>query len=448
MFSYTSYFRIIKFNIKNFLKNRNLILFLYLFFIFSSFFSISLAVPLEVIGVVAEPGDAKVTLTWKKGHDPFGKIAGYKIYYGTESVIQAGKTYTNVLSLSGNLTKHTILSLKNGVKYYFAITAVYKNGKESLTYSKEIQSVPLSKDEMLQKYPAILSVKEYNHNELQVIMSKPIKINGNKIESFYIEAIDNFETVQIWQVKIDPYNKKKIVLFLRDDGLVPGKLYRLGAMKSIKDFDGNSIKTGYRDTFSFTAKPKSQINQPYKVTKNPFEIKKEKLRQDNQEKIRLKNEHERITQQKIPMKKELHSSATQNINYNTAPLDVSEVWVDSYFLLSKGIVVVSWKSAPDVDNDIVNQIIQVKKSENSDWEDSHLVGINKQEFHLPVVFEQNYELKIMTVDNKGNRSNGVIVPFSSFTSRAGANIAFSLVFIFIFCSFVIFSWKSYLLRRQ
>lgn len=68
------------------------------------------------------PATASISLSWL---DPDPTVAGYNIYYGTESGV-----YTNVVDV-GNTTNATIDGLSVGSTFYFAVTAYNSNEIES-----------------------------------------------------------------------------------------------------------------------------------------------------------------------------------------------------------------------------------------------------------------------------------------------------------------------------
>jgi hypothetical protein len=72
---------------------------------------------------------ANVTLAWDTS--PSTGITNYSVYYGT-----ATGAYTNQVNAGTNLSV-TVSNLVNGVKYYFAATALDTHGMES-AYSAEI----------------------------------------------------------------------------------------------------------------------------------------------------------------------------------------------------------------------------------------------------------------------------------------------------------------------
>ncbi len=77
----------------------------------------------------------EATLTWdppttNADGTPLTDLAGYKVYYGTES-----GNYSQSIDV-GNVTTYTVSGLTNGQTYYFAVTAYDTSGNES-DYSNE-----------------------------------------------------------------------------------------------------------------------------------------------------------------------------------------------------------------------------------------------------------------------------------------------------------------------
>jgi fibronectin type 3 domain-containing protein len=71
-----------------------------------------------------------VTLAWDPS-DPNEDVAGYKIYFGTES-----QNYTTVIDVR-DATMKSVTTLKKGMVYYFAATAYNSYGAES-SFSEEV----------------------------------------------------------------------------------------------------------------------------------------------------------------------------------------------------------------------------------------------------------------------------------------------------------------------
>lgn len=70
-----------------------------------------------------------VTLAWDPNTEP--DIAGYRMYYGTESGV-----YTQIINV-GNVTNYTVTNLNVGPIYYFAVTCYNTSGLES-EFSNEV----------------------------------------------------------------------------------------------------------------------------------------------------------------------------------------------------------------------------------------------------------------------------------------------------------------------
>jgi chitodextrinase len=75
--------------------------------------------------------NATASLAW----DASSGVTGYRLYYGTVS-----HTYQQARGSGiavGNATSHTVSGLKGATRYYFAVTAVDRNGNES-PFSNEV----------------------------------------------------------------------------------------------------------------------------------------------------------------------------------------------------------------------------------------------------------------------------------------------------------------------
>ncbi len=120
------------------MKNR---IFIYLLIISALFYSCDINLPYEDFTPPSPPknitvlnGDQKVVLNWKK--NPESDVAGYNIYY---SYSYNGK-YTLIGSSGTN--NFVDYGIRNGVKYYYAVTAYDYNGNESELSYDVIYAVP------------------------------------------------------------------------------------------------------------------------------------------------------------------------------------------------------------------------------------------------------------------------------------------------------------------
>jgi len=94
-------------------------------------------------GLAATPSSISITLNWSP--NPESDLAGYKVYYDTDS----GFPYANNVDV-GNVTNYTLNDLTPGTRYYVAITAYdtardgtndQTDGNESW-YSVEVSAIP------------------------------------------------------------------------------------------------------------------------------------------------------------------------------------------------------------------------------------------------------------------------------------------------------------------
>ncbi len=85
--------------------------------------------------VVANQGDDFIELAWDAS--PIGDLAGYKIYFDTDS---KGFPYADTIDV-GNNTSYTLSGLSTGLKYYIAATCYDTDGNESW-YSNEVSATP------------------------------------------------------------------------------------------------------------------------------------------------------------------------------------------------------------------------------------------------------------------------------------------------------------------
>jgi hypothetical protein len=83
------------------------------------------------LGLVQTAQAAQVTLEWDPNSEP--DLAGYKVYYGTESGAQLDSVDV------GNATTYTVMGLLEETTYYFAATAYNTSNQES-SYSNEVST--------------------------------------------------------------------------------------------------------------------------------------------------------------------------------------------------------------------------------------------------------------------------------------------------------------------
>jgi len=129
----------------------------------------------EVYGQAPSSGSS-VTIAWEE--DPTGGIAGYRVYYGTES-----RRYTESVAV-GQATTATITGLTAGVVYYFAVTAIDPTGLES-DFSDEISFIP-----------GLRGLPEADGITIRVGATREVTliVRGVDGQGYEIEATEDFDT--------------------------------------------------------------------------------------------------------------------------------------------------------------------------------------------------------------------------------------------------------------
>jgi hypothetical protein len=99
--------------------------------------------PLAPAGLVATPGNGKVTLGWRRVDDP--EVAGYEVYYGIEPGSWFGEGAAEGTSPidAGDATGLVVTGLENGRLYYFTVAA-YNDAapKQRSTFATEVGARP------------------------------------------------------------------------------------------------------------------------------------------------------------------------------------------------------------------------------------------------------------------------------------------------------------------
>jgi large repetitive protein len=94
------------------------------------------AVPDQVTGLAATPGDGTVALTWQAAQDPGTPVTGYEVEV---SPPPGGQQITDV----GVTTSHTFTGLTNGTQYTFTVLA--RNALGSSPWSLGVTAIPFGK---------------------------------------------------------------------------------------------------------------------------------------------------------------------------------------------------------------------------------------------------------------------------------------------------------------
>lgn len=383
--------------------------------------------PLEVENVMATAGNAIIDLVWDEATDPDGVVMGYKVYYGTISVQAPEDSYADEVTL-GNVTSYSLSNLTNGTRYYLAVTAVDDEGNESETYSLEVSATPQQPGA---NNPKVLNAEQISNEEVMITMSEEIQL-ADPLNAFLVEDAGTLEELPIDRISLD---RENIFLTFKEGLLVPGKAYRIIATSLVEDLEGNPVASGITDTVEFTAQ---DITPPEPPAEEPNlnlpEEAESPISPDNyidEPPVEILPPEEVV----LPVDEPVHSAPVEEPPVETdllPPMDGTGLQIDTSQLESDNIIVLRWTPALDVDNDIADQVLYTRKGLEA-WDSGYSLGKDISEVELEVDFDQNYEVRLVTVDASRNESSGAKLSFSTHLSQTGPGevgtvIALALLF--------------------
>lgn len=218
--------------------------------------------PDDVENVKAIAGDASATLTWNVAKDNVG-IKGYKIYYGTKSVVTDGADYEVGPVDVGNKITHTVKGLVNNSKYYFAVTAYDAAGNESENYSVEVSSTPSASAKSNDKEaPKVSKAEAVDKSHVKITFSEGVQlptVNPQSAFSIKNDTTGAQLTVQDAVVDTADTTQKTVVLTTADQA--KDAPYILTAGIDVKDLAANPIVSGTSDTAAFTGTDVEPLKQ-------------------------------------------------------------------------------------------------------------------------------------------------------------------------------------------
>lgn len=135
--------------------------------------------PLAPGSAKAVPGDARATVSWARNAE--ADLAGYRVYRSTSTpvAIDTAHRISGANPLTG--TSFTSTGLRNGTKYWFAVTAVDRAGNQSRA-SANVSAVPA--DKTPPRAPDVLGAEGYGD----------IDLNGNGVPDSGDDLGENFLT--------------------------------------------------------------------------------------------------------------------------------------------------------------------------------------------------------------------------------------------------------------
>jgi hypothetical protein len=366
--------------------------------------------PTEVQNVEAVAGDTMIDLIWDEADDPDGVVTGYKVYYGTQPVQTEGDSYADEITI-GNKTTYSLKNLTNGTEYFLAITAVDDEGNESSTYSVEVSARPLAPEIQSLK---VLSSEQLSNTEVNVIMSEEVQLLDFS-SAFLVENANTLKETPILGLSL---NGEKVLLSFEEGILIPGETYRIIATSSVEDLNGNPVASGITDTVEFEARNIIPPPPPSSSEELSLELSEEAKSIVSPDSYNEQSSGENNSQSK----ESIHSSATENNSFSEPdlfpPMDGTELQIDTSALESENLVFLHWTPALDVDDDIADQVLYTREG-LGDWDNGYSLGKDTSEVELEVDLDQNYEIRLVTVDTSQNESSGVELSFSTHLTETG-----------------------------
>ncbi len=417
----------------------------------SHVFAQELEPPGDVENLRATPLDASVLLAWDEADDADGVIAGYKVYYGTSAVIAEGDAYDAEIPLDTDDTEFTVEDLLNGQSYFFAVTALDDQQNESLNYSLEVSATPIAgagstSGEGDGQSPSVQSAEHIAPTEIVVTMSETVQVDS-KTDAFLLNDDANESEILILDTRL---NSEKLTLFVEEGSLMPGRPYRITATSGVTDLEGNPVSSGITDTVKFIAKVSFESELPPAVIEEP-EVNTNTEEENSVDPIEaiLLDEDRENDEVLIPEDEEFdfldsfleqpsdinnsvdfnvpdsfpeetpRSSAPQTGDQNP-PQDARGLSVDTREAQVKNKVTLNWTPAVDIDGDIKDQVLYTRVGLGT-WDQGYSLGKNATSTELDVTSNQNYQVRLVTIDTSDNESYGASLTFSTKLVQSGGS---------------------------
>lgn len=240
-------------------------------------------VPSDVERLSVMPGNGSVHLKWDVATDDIG-VAGYKIYYGTETVNNKNINKYETPVDAGDIIEYTVTGLKNGTLYYFAVTAYDGAGNESDYYSPEVNAMPDSSlfaasilsefgdtavaekkedgsdlvgaasnpADVVASAPKVVSAEAVDKDLVKVIFSEKVTLpEKDATNAFVIQDNMTLENLGVVSAAFDSEDPESKTVLVGTDEQIPGMEYILTAGPEVADSEGNSILSGKEDAVPF-----------------------------------------------------------------------------------------------------------------------------------------------------------------------------------------------------
>jgi len=444
-------------------------------------FAQALQPPLDVRNVEATPKNKAVLLEWDAATDADGVVVRYIIYYGVEPVTDEGGNYDQEVDTQSDETSFEVKNLVNNDTYYFGVTAVDEQGNESDLYSVEVSATPTAGGTSAASSgsdgaPILQNAVHTAPNKILVVMSEPVRLD-EPTDAFELTEDATGNSITILNATV---NSEQVTLFVDPSLLEVDEIYRVTATTGVTDFDGNPVSSGIVDSVEFRAQEDFESEEeeveeldeeeetlideePLVVEEEPEPVVTPPTTPDDFGSFFLDDENDNSetadfldsllspdnpinnleTVDPDPVAITPTSTETTNPTTNPdlssapdqiPPQDARNINADAS-TYQTGEVLITWQPAVDMDGDIKDQVLYTRVGLGA-WDNGLSLGKDITQAKIAVKPNQNYQIRLVTVDQSGNESFGAAFEFSTTLSQSGGGegtvIALTVIAVFGF----------------
>ena len=214
---------------------------------------------LDVEGVKATPLNASVKVEWDPVSYSDGELKGYIVWYDTVAAAENGDAYANRVPANGdlgNVNSYTVTGLENGKQYYFAVTAVDKNGVESKNWSipANVSTTPSADAATPEdtEPPQVTKATALNKEEVKVEFSEEVVLPAEHPENaFVVQNTTSFEDLVVKGAAMDALDTANKTVIVTTDPQEKDADYKLTVGIDVEDKSGNPIRSDTSATAPF-----------------------------------------------------------------------------------------------------------------------------------------------------------------------------------------------------
>ena len=368
-------------------------------------FVYAFSLPSQVEGVqVVKSGDTSVRISWREAESAEDIIIGYKVYFGTTSVQEAGETYDDEVVVYGGVETN-IDNLQPGTTYYFAVTALDSEENESENYSAEVEFLfPIDETVVTPPVKQPPKTEEKPKIACQLLPEKFITCEAYTCEFVHpmtaqkmSRTIEGIEEGKCHFVETMPNDQRLDCQFPAELQITMAQYYQ----KIIGGQETEDVLQTAMDNGQCFVLEKGDLVPLTEDTSTPTE--------------KVVVPKKTIDGSFGPEKPDEFKSAAPD---TTPPLEAMNLSVDTERIDSDGVAVLSWKKSLDLENDLADQIVYVREGMGS-WDSGYSIGKDIETLELDVEKGQTYEFKVVSVDTVGNRAESQTFSFSTKLPQSG-----------------------------